>query len=420
MSVERYLDVPLTPDSVAIRDLHERVAREADGRAISLTGDGDAGSLSGNLTPPMSGWLAAHIARPRQEALAAVERAAAHIKLPGGVEGICEVIEEDRLKRNRNHRRLDVTQKFYDTHHEKLQKLAESEHEYQRLKAHEGGRDARVPSFLAKFGIPALTMLPEFFMNYVSFLQLAGVPAIGFGLSIVVALAVAVASYVAGAYWKAYHFYMHPDDPVQRSKGVRRIGLASFLLTISLCAVGYARFHMVQGQVQAAIVIGMPPPNVIALTAGLLAGNILVFAVGAAITYLQHDENPAYAEHAENYFKKREEVEALKRKQLNAELNGVEGGYRRELKQMQQKARQMDSHPDNLRVTDMINAIHAKDNEVIGALAGYRELLTDRIGSRDPKFTFTGPVTHRFAAQNGGTISLNEFSALPLHLYRNT
>lgn len=417
--VERYLQIDLSPDSPAVRDLHERVEREVAHPAISLTGDGDRGSLSGNLTPAMSSWLSDHVARIRQSALSAVEARAAQIRLRGNVEGICEEIEEDRLKRSRNQRRFEETSGYYERHGEKLRKLHEVEGEYLALKTQEGGRDARVPSKVADYGIPAVIMIPEFFMNYASFVKLAGVPAIGFGLSMVVALAVAVSSYMTGTFWKAFHFYMHPDDPVQRAKGLRRIGIATALLLISICAVAYARYHMVMEQVEAALAIGMVPPNAAALTAGLLAGNLLVFAIGAAVTYLMHDENPAFAEKAEVYAKLREEAEATRRKQLDAKLDGIEGGYKRDQGRMRGVAKLMNAEADYLPICEMIGDIAAKDAEVVGALQNYRTRLADRLLRTNPDFRFAGPVTDRYVARHAGTVSIAEFAALPLHLYRS-
>lgn len=419
LPVENYLDVSLDSDSSAIQNLHRRIETEARMPAINLTGDGDSGAMSANLTPAMSGWLAEHIARPRQSALSAAKARAARITLAGGVQGVCEEIEEDGLKRDRAHRKLEVTHAFYERYHGEVQDLANAELDYIRLRAEEGNRDARVPTRLAFYGIPALIMLPEFFMNYASFLKLSGVPAVGFGLSIVVALAIAVASYMAGAFWKAYHHYMHPDDAVERNKGRRRIAIASALLTISLTAVGYARYHMVLEQVQAARILGMTPPNLIAQTAGLLAGNLLVFAIGAAITYLMHDENPRYAEKAESFHRLRAAVEGLRRRHLLAKLDGIEGGYRRDLQRMQAKARLMGTQPDYLAVADMMASIDAKDSEVIGALRGYQMTLQDALLAANPDFRFTGPMTDRLAAQSASVITPAEFTTLPLHLYRN-
>ena len=419
MPVNRYLDIDLSPDSPAIRDLHARAEAEAARPAIGLTGDGDAGSLGPNMTPEMRGWLSKHIDRTRQGAIAAAQAAAARIKLPGEVNGIVEQIEEDRLKRRRNERKAEETGKFYDRFRAKLDKLTIIEREYNVIRTQEGGRDARVPPKIAEYGIPAIIAVPEFFMNYASFTKLAGVPAVGFGLSAAVAIAVAVSSYMAGSFWKAYQFYMQPDDEVQRQKGMRRIGIASLLLVVSLAAVGYARYHMVLEQVEAATVLGMAPPNIAAQTAGLLAGNLLVWAIGAAVTYLMHDENPLFAEKAIAYRKLRDEIERARHKELNTKLDGIERQFQQDCRHMTGKARLMYGQPDYGPVSEMISAIDAKDAEVTGALNDYRMRLADGLHARNPDFKFAGPTTDRHVAHGVGTYSLAEFTALPLDLYRS-
>jgi hypothetical protein len=308
---------------------------------------------------------------------------------------------------------------FYEQYRDRLARLNTVEREYQALRAEEGGRDAKVPSKLLDYGVPVLIAIPEFFMNYASFLKLSGVVAVGGGLSIVVAIAIAVSSYMTGTFWKAYHHYMHPDDPEQREKGVRMIAIASTLLTIALSTVGYARYQTVQAQVEAATILGLAPPNIVAQTSGLLAGNLLVFAIGAAITYLIHDENPAFAEKATAHAKLRDEVEALKAKELTAKLAGIEQNCANRLKKMRAKAQLMGQHPEYLAVADQMNAIEGKDAQVLGVLHNYRNQLADRLHAVNPDFRFTGPVTDRYSANGSETISLSEFTALQLSLYRS-
>ena len=418
-AVDRYLTLDLADGSAAVRSLNERAAGEAAWPAINLTGDGDAGALSPNLTPAMNAWLNEHVDRARRAALQAAEGAAAKIRLTGKVEGIVEPIETDKLRRRRNQRRAQEARAFHDKHGGRLDRLTTVEGEYEALRSMEGGRDARVPTSLAEYGIPVLITLPEFFMNYASFLKLAGVPAVGFGLSVAVAIGVAVASFMTGTFWKAYHFYMHPDDEDQRAKGLRRIGIASTLLTIAMAAVAYARYHMVLEQVQAATVLGMEPPNIVAQTAGLLAGNLLVFTIGAAITYLMHDENPAFAEKAAAYGELRAEVDGLRKRELHAKLDGVDRAFHQDVKKMKARAALMAVQPDYPLIDGMMDQIGSKDAEVEGALRNYQRLLADALIARDPDFRFGGPDSDRFLATGGETTGIAEFTAKPLHLYRS-
>ena len=418
-ALDRYLQLDLTSGSAAAQDLYGRATREAALPELSLTGDGDAGSVCGHLTPGMSAWLSDHVLRARQGALAAVEAVAGRARLAGGVQGIVDGIETDRFRRNRNQRRTQEIQAFYERHHGRLHEANQAEAEYLSMKAYEGGREALTPSLLIDLVIPAAIMIPEFFMNYVSFTKLAGVPAIGFGLSAVVALAVALSAFMAGSFFKAYSFYMNADREERRSRGLRQFTIAAAILAIAMCAVAYARYHMVLDQWEAAKVIGLPLPNVAALTLGLLAGNLLVFALGAGITFMIHDENPEYARKAKRHRDLAATVERLKRKQLDAKLQIVERGHRQDVDRMGKMWKLMEAFPESHVLDEAMADIAGKDTEVIGLLNNYRSLLVERLVERDDGFLFKGPVTDRYSANGSEALTLNEFNALPLHLYRS-
>lgn len=419
MPINTYLELDLTPSGALAGDLFNRADRESGSRGISLTGDGQAGAMSANLTPEMNAWLSTHIARPRANALNAVLGAAKRVRLQGGSEGFVEDFERDVIGRERAVRKAQETATFYQNQRGRLDRLESAEAEYLRLRTELGGRDAQIPSKWLVYGVPAVIMIPEFFMNYSSFLKLAGVPAIAAGLSLVVALAVAVSSYMTGVFLKAYHFYMRPDDDEWRSKGIRMIAIAIALLLISLTAVGYARYSTVLAQIEAALVLGLTPPNVIAQTAGLLAGNLIVFAVGAAFTYLQHDENPDYAQKAEKYHVMKGEMEALYRKQLSVKLEDIDRKHKRSIDELARKSGQMRTQPENVDIAHDAGQITSKDAEVVGLLRAYQNHLVDRICARDPDFRFTGPAGDRHSGATAETITPNDFAARSLHLYRS-
>lgn len=419
MPIKTYLDMDLSPGGPLASDLFDRADRESGGRNISLTGDGQAGAMSANLTPEMNAWLSTHVARPRSNALNAVQGAAKRIRLQGGVEGFVEEFERDAIGRERAVRKAQETATFYERHQAGLDRLEAAENEYLAYRTSLGGRDAKIPSRLLVYGVPAVIMIPEFFMNYGSFLKLSGVPAIAAGLSLVVALAVAVSSYMTGVFLKAYQFFMRPDDDEQRARGFRMLGIAMALLLISMVAVGYARYSTVFAQIEAAMVLGLTPPNVIAQTAGLLAGNLIVFAVGAAITYLQHDENPDYAQKAETYFHHKAAMEGLRQKQLVAKLEDIERSHKRRIDELTKRAHLMRAQPDHVDIAHDAGQITSKDTEVVGLLRAYQNHLVDRIAMRDPDFRFTGPAVDRNAGATTETVTPNDFAARSIHLYRS-
>ena len=220
-----YLDLDLAFDAKVATDLTARVEREAKRGSLSLTGDGDAGAISANLTPEMQSWLGTHVGGKRQAALTAIAAAARQIRGDGKTEGIVADIEEDKLKRECTQRQTDETRRFYDRHKDRIDTLNKLKGEYDAQRADLGDRDAVVPSLMADWGLPLLVAVPEGFMNYGSFVSLAGLGVAGLGLTIVAGIAIGVSAWLAGRFWKAWQFYMRADDDDQQQRGLRMIGL---------------------------------------------------------------------------------------------------------------------------------------------------------------------------------------------------
>lgn len=418
MTFDRYLALDLARDSDAARDLFSRVDREAKREGIAFSGDGDGGSASPNLTPAMSAWLGQHVLPLRQAAYSAIESAAGRIKLPGGVEGVIEEIEDDKLKRRRNINRIEKTDSFHKSHGAQVDKLVRIENEYFGLRTDEGNREAKTPSKWLDILIVVMIMIPEGFMNYSSFLKLWKVGIVALGAAIVVGVAIAWSGFLVGRFWKAYHFYMHPNDDQLRTKGFIQLGLALALLTVALLVVGYARYRTVLDMAQEAVILGLPVPNVLTMTLGLLAGNLIVFGIGVVVTYWLHDENPLYADKAAEHAKQSEIVDALRKKHLEQKIDGIDKGYQQDRDKMLKKARLMDAQPDYGDISDDIGQLSAKDAAVISLLQDYRNALADSLGDTYPDYRFSNSAAERSRAQSNLGVSLAEFTSLPLHLYR--
>jgi hypothetical protein len=416
--VDRYINLDLSPSSDVAEDLLNRVAQEARRPTLSLSGDGVAGALSANLTPAMSAWLGKCIAPARQAAITAIESAAYRIRLPGNTQGVVAEIEDDRLKRVHNSGRSEKIARFYEKHQSAIDQMNTLQREYDALRAEEGNRDALTPSRAKDLGLIVLIAIPEGFINYSSFFLWTKLGVVALGMTLVVALAIGLASFLTGRFWKAYSYYMPPDDPELKRKGYRLIGIAGSLLSVSLTFVGVARYRTVLEQYIQAVILGLPPPNVYTQTASLLVGNFLIFMIGAAITYWIHDENPRFAEKALDLAKCRTAFENAKTKDLQAKLAGIEEAYRQNKNKMLKRARLMDSQSDYENVADAMGRVAAKDEEVLGLLQDYRCQLVDALEQRDPDFRFAAAGVDRQTGNVTPVIGLSEFSAMPLYLYR--
>lgn len=407
MSLSEYQALDLRTDSPKASKLFKALEHEEGTGPLRLSGDGDPGALSANLTPIMSAWLNSEIAPTRTAAINSIQAEAAQFSLGGGVPGIAAEIEGDKLKRRRNERRAEESLKFYRDNKSNLDELAEAEGEFLVMKTHEGGRDPLNPSLIVDALVILGILIPEGFMNYRYFLDYIGLGVVALGTTLVVGASFGVAAYLAGRFWKAYHFYMPPDNRAQRQKGVRMISIASLLLSVALIAVGAVRYFGVVRQADELIALGQLPPNPILQTSFLLAGNLLVFALGLAVTFWLHDESPRYAEKAKKYEKQKLKMDRLKKKQLLDTLDNIDEAFKQDLQKMQGKASLMPSRPGFSAVQEKIGALNAKDNEVVAILQEYRTRLCSKI-----------PTDKLIVKESDQFIDVSSFANLSIELYR--
>jgi len=130
MPIEAYKALDVSMNSPAANALFSRVDEEAAAASLRLTGDGDAGAMSANLTPAMSAWLSGEVGPARGAAITAIKAAASQIVMPGGVQGIVPEFERDRLRRERNTGRAEKNTAFHDRHGAELEKQRDVEQQY--------------------------------------------------------------------------------------------------------------------------------------------------------------------------------------------------------------------------------------------------------------------------------------------------
>lgn len=407
MPIESYkaLDVGMT--SPAANALFSKVDEEATLPGLRLTGDGDAGAMSANLTPAMNSWLSAEVGPARGSAITAIKSAASQITMPGGVQGIVPEFERDRLKRERNTRRAEVSSGFHDRHGAELEKQRDVEQQYEAMRFHEGGRNARNPGRLIDLLIPLGIMIPEGFMNYKFFFEYIGLGIVALGSTIVVGLGIGWSAFLAGRFLKAYQFYMAPDNDRLRAEGIRMISIAMGLLFVSLIAVGAVRYMGIVRDNLGRIAIGQPPLEPVSQTGMLLFGNLVVFGLGMAITYWLHDSNPLFAEKAEESEKLTKKVEILRKRELHDRLKQIDDAYKQKLERMQGQAAMMNGKPGYDDVCKKVSVVADKDNAVLGVLQEYRSRIIRKL-----------PADTVIQLEDRQTVNAAGFAALPIDLYR--
>ena len=147
-------------------------------------------------------------------------------------------------------------------------------------------------------------------------------------------------------------------------------------------------------------------------------GNLLVFFIGAALTYIIHDEDPLFAERAAKLEKHRARFDEAKRRELDRKITDILKGHQQKVDRMKLRAEGMRRKPEYDAVVEDMGRLSAKDHEVVGLLQSYRTQLINKIEERDPKFRINASARERQTGSASGTIDLGEFAALDLHLYR--
>lgn len=408
MPIEAYRALDVGMNSPATAALMSRIDEEAAAANLHLTGDGDAGAMSANLTPAMSAWLNTEVGPARGSAITAVKNAASQITMPGGVQGFVFEFERDRLRRERNTGKAEAQTRFYERFGAELDKQRDVEQQYEAMRFHEGGRNARNPGRLIDLLIPLAIMIPEGFMNYKFFLEYVGVGIVALGSTVVVGLAIGWAAFLAGRFLKAYNFYMGPNNDRMRAEGLRMITIALGLLTVALVAVGAVRYMGIVRDNVARVMLAQPPLEPFSQTGMLLFGNLVVFGLGMAITYWLHDRNPLFAEKAEENEKLSKKVAQLRKRELDDRLEQIDAAYTQNLERTQGQAQLLKTKPGYDEVARSVGLIADKDNAVLGVLQEYRSRLVRKMLPDMP-----------IKLEDGQTVRPAGFAALPIDLYRH-
>lgn len=255
-------------------------------------------------------------------------------------------------------------------------------------------------------------------MNYRSFADLTGLGVAGLGLTIVVGAGIGLAAWLAGRFWKAWQYYMRADDDDQKQRGLRMIGLAAVLLAVTLTVVGYARYRTVAQKALEQMLLGLTPGNPVTATVLLLAGNLLVFFVGFAITYAIHDENPEFADRSKKLGEAQRRFDAIERRELTAKLEEAARGYRQKVDRLHKRSQGMARQPGYAEVREQFGRLDAKDHEVVGLLQSYRGYLVSHLEGRDPPFVFNASLAERQSGHGESMVGLSDFNSQELRLYR--
>ena len=411
-ALKRYEGLDLSADADAARALMARAEHEAGVADVTLTTDGEAGVPAAMMTAAMRSWFTEHVAPSRSAAVAGAQEAARGVEPSPGTPGVLLRSEHDAARRHHAKRRSDNARAFREANATLLERRQRARAEHDTLRFEEGGRDAKTPSHWLEFGVLfPLIMLPEGLLNFESFRRAPMIQSdfMALGATLIVGLGIGIAAYLIGRFVRQVSHYMRADSATHGRTGWSFLAIGVVTLLVALGVVGYARYYYLLPQLQEAIILGQAPPNIFLQTGSLLLGNLVVFLIGVAVTFLLNDPNPDYSDKARL-------LKKLDRKATRLHQSGVlkqRRGFDRALKEAEDKAtsmdRQMSGQDGYADLTRRVARIEAKDGEVASLLDRYKEAL---LSSGATRFSRTATAADR--TEETEAVSEADFRAHPI------
>lgn len=421
-AVDQYLNLDVSQGGALSTALMGKLAQEASQNSVSLTAEGERGSIAAGLTPGMLEWVTTYVQPVRAAALAELRNDARNVKIGNGVDGVFLEVEKDTADQRVAERRYEILSNFNRKNNKLLTDTAMVRHEYDELRAIQGGREAKTPPWWLEWAILLpIIMIPEALLNFESFRRAPIIQsdAMALGATILVGFGIAAAAYMIGLYVKRFNYYREPDNQLKRRAGWPYWAFGIILLIVSLGSVAVARYYYILPQIELAIVTGSVPPNMYFSIGSLLFGNLICFLIGAVITFVLNDPNPDYAEKKVEKDRLERRLAKIQRTEVDGPLKAVDDRARIDKDAAQRKAGQMAGRPAYNDFRMQADKVLAMDAAIRGLLQGYRSALVNEVQQRNPRFQFSQEKLDRDRSDSIDTITPSQFNVMPLNLSRS-
>jgi hypothetical protein len=415
-----YLRMDLSKNSETYKSLFQELDVEASSEgSLVLTAAGDDGAAGAGLTSRMNAWLNAQVNPSRFAAINEVVSAASKIQHGQKRGAILEQVEIDRIDLKAAQKKASVIESFNNKHHASIEEKNELQEQYNQQRAEAGGLDAKVPSKFWEYSIILLLVMPlEGLINFESF---RGAPwiksdAMALGTTLLVGIFIAIAAYCFGLLVRQLHYFSRPADGKRRVKAWSMFGLGLLLLIAALLAVASARTYGILPRIEEALVLGQTPPNLVIAVASSLVLNVGCFLAAATFTFFTNDPDPDYCEVAQRLKKVTRKLEVATTATVVKPINEIQKQTHFDKEKVGLFLLALSTSPEYTTVSNQAAQIKEKDSEVIGVLQRYKSDLA-RIRQSN---ALTDPFKQRDIAaarfEQYRTISLNEFSNIPVRL----
>lgn len=379
----QYSSLDLGRESGPVKDLLSRVEDEARQQTIVLSP-----IYSGDGQPPyftqiMSDWYSYYIQPYRGEALDFIVREFGSQTLGKSVRGILFENARDKIELSklqaigRERETFDQLKEVADVRTE----LDDKKAQYEALKA-QYGRDAIKATPILYWLIIIISMVPEFLINWESFLKiplLMGTPALVLGSVSLVAGFFGFSAHRVGMIIKQWQDRFGGDvSNTDRWKSARELSIALTLFSIAMSIVIWGRYLLVADIIRERDILsggGFGAEQLI-LYGGAILGNVGVYLFAVLWSFVKHDAVQGFSE-------LRGEVETLQNRQSQLVEKYLTRRNQRHIlaaqkaldKAKQQEKSQIERLEGYKESRQLFAEIRKKDEQVVALLKEYRTLL---------------------------------------------
>jgi hypothetical protein len=305
--------------------------------------------------------------------------------------------------------RIEAKWKSLAGHQRVLGEYGEAKREWDPVYRRQGSRLPQMFPGWAYILMLVVIGAVEWLVNYNSFLENFGAPAMAAGFTIAVAAAVAFASHEHGTLLKQRAFWFgETAHGFSKTTKLIWVGFATLALTLSLVFVAWNRYNWgiemlrQMGMGTGSDIIGgvaIVPINITQKVLMSTLANVIVWSLGVAVAYWTHDTHPDLVSRYKRW-KKAEKAFEADRKKIDQEIKRELAVLNDEIEGLKNTAASYDAEfrpLNDLRnqVEDRAAAIEHEAEALVSRLATrYRRMLHDlaKAGNPDIQFNHGGSI----------------------------
>jgi len=422
MSVDNYAAVDFDSLSPIAKDLFDRLAREVENEVIYLTPVFSRDGLPPFLTMEMSSWYQSRVRPLRGPALQTTIAIFQARNLPRGGHGILIEHERDKIEQTKLQEIATEKETFQQINEvaNVVSELADVRGQYEAIKA-QNGRDAIRWRPFSYWAIMFCFMLPEFLINWDSFLKIPGFTmAYASGLMLIVAIAFAFSAHSIGRIvkqWKElFGGYVGNTD---KAKSRREFGVGLALFFLGVAAVGWGRWFFIQAALLEKSILrggGLELSDYLQF-AGAMLGNIIIYLLGVLWSFTRHDSVP-------NFSELRGALEKLEHRKLQLFEKNLTRRNQQHIQRSQKdlerisrvdtnQKQQLEGYP---QARQLFGIMKHTDDLVLALLSEYRSRLVGQLMDRRATVRFRVDDIRLADLDTEIMLTLDQYAATPLEL----